>query len=177
MLVLKACSSLIKKNINNFKIVAVFDDSISSNLYKQKSNEFKKIVKELGLKDHIIFISSINPELMPSYYAGIDILCVPSYNETFGMVYLETMAAGKIAIAGNSGGPQNYIKHNKSGFLVDMENINELADVLGKLLTNKIDLKRIQIEAQKTASNFSYNKMGENIEKIYLKLLKKQNHK
>lgn len=167
LLLAKAAKCLIDRGLTNFKIVTIFDEHTVNEREKKERREIREILNDYGLSDKVVFIPAINPFEMPSYYASCDIMCVPSVNETFGLVYLEAMALGKVVIASNTGGPKEYIKDEENGFLVDPEDPKGLAFVLERLLRDKNLLTRIGIMAKRTANNYSVNKTMESIEKIY----------
>ena len=63
-----------------------------------------------------------------------DIFAMPCRNrlgglevEGLGIVYLEASACGLPVIAGNSGGAPDAVRHGQTGFVVDGENVDEIA--------------------------------------------------
>lgn len=66
-----------------------------------------------------------------------DIAVMPSTEkESFGLVALEAMMAKKPVVASNHGGLKEIVKDNKTGFLVEPNNINDLKIALEKLICN-----------------------------------------
>lgn len=176
ILLIQAAGKLIKNGVNNFKILAIANESSDSKKSQETKIKLEKIFKKHGVDKNIFFIPPISPEKMPSYYSSIDILCVPSINETFGLVYLEAMAMGKIAIASNTGGPKEYIKNGENGYLVDPKNSLSLASILKKIINRKNNINDICNNAKKTAKDFSIDKMMHKIEKIYIQALQKEDN-
>jgi glycosyltransferase involved in cell wall biosynthesis len=171
LLIFDALELLIKKNINNFVLVNILN-KVNDKIISQKSKIFiNKLIKEKKLSENIKFISTIDPDKMPEFYAGADIVCVPSLHETFGLMYLEAMAAGKIVIASNTGGPKEFIKNNINGYFVDPYNPQELSDLLSKLINDKNLRIKIGNNAQKDAKKFSIKAMVDGIEDVYKELL------
>lgn len=70
------------------------------------------------------------------YFNQIDILIHPSINEPFGKVLLEAMALEKPVVAYNCGAPKEIIINNQTGFLVEKNNLNELAEKTEILIKN-----------------------------------------
>jgi D-inositol-3-phosphate glycosyltransferase len=169
-LVLKAASELARRGTENFKIVTVFNESTEDEQAKKTLEKLNSMFSEYGIEDKVRFIPPINPKEMPSYYAGADILCVPSTNETFGLVYPEAMAAGKVAIASNTGGPREYIENGKNGFLVDPEDESDLTNVLERLLIEDGLIEKIGKEGKETAKRFSMENMMNGIMSVYREL-------
>jgi len=92
-----------------------------------------KTVKSLGLEGLVDF-----PGFQENPYAWIakaDILVLPSMEESFGLVLLESMVCGVPVVAVDSigGGPRLLTDHGKFGSLVP-NNVQSLSDAILKLL-------------------------------------------
>ncbi|MEI6039831.1 MAG: glycosyltransferase family 4 protein [Candidatus Berkelbacteria bacterium] len=171
ILLLRAAEILVERNILNFKIVAVMNTALTNDSNTKGIDEVNRIIEKLNLRNYIEFLPNILPQKMPSFFSAVDIVCVPSIDETFGLVYLEAMASGKVAIASTTGGPQEFINNNESGFLVDPFDASALADILEKLINNSLERNKIGENAKIQAKNFSIeNSMGK-IAKIYEELI------
>jgi glycosyltransferase involved in cell wall biosynthesis len=90
--------------------------------------ELKKLVYELEMEPQVIFTGFRKD--IPQILAACDIFAMPSFEEPFGMVYLEAMAMKKPIIALDNGGAREIVEHNKSGLLSPPYDINALADNL-----------------------------------------------
>ena len=98
-----------------------------------------------------------------------DIFVLPSYDETFGLVYLEAMAAGCLTIGSINEGIDGTIVNNQNGFLCDPFNEQSIKETL--INAARLDIKekeRIINNALNTVSNYSNSKMAE----YYLNQLK-----
>lgn len=169
ILVFKALNILKNRDINNFVLVSIYNN-IDKFLNNFADKNVSKIIKENNIEDNIELISVIDPDDMPAFYAGADIVCVPSLYETFGLMYLEAMLSGKIVISSNQGGPLEFIKDGKTGFCVDPYDEIKLADLLEKLIKDKLLRKKIGLAARKSVQKYSVKNMVDQIESIYLKL-------
>jgi glycosyltransferase involved in cell wall biosynthesis len=99
--------------------------------------ELEQTARELGIADRFKlwgFRRNV-PDLM----RAIDIMCLPSHREPFGLVYIEAALAEKPVIACNAGGAPEIIVHSETGLLVPPppENIAPLADAIFTLLDNR----------------------------------------
>jgi glycosyltransferase involved in cell wall biosynthesis len=76
---------------------------------------------------------------VPDLMRAIDVMCLPSHREPFGLVYIEAALAGKPVIACNAGGTPEVIAHGETGLLVPPppENAEHLADAIFTLLDNR----------------------------------------
>ena len=57
--------------------------------------------------------------------------------EGLGIVFLEASATGVPVIAGRSGGAPETVQHNKTGLVVDGRSVDEVADAVAELLTDR----------------------------------------
>jgi glycosyltransferase involved in cell wall biosynthesis len=55
---------------------------------------------------------------VPDLMRAVDIMCLPSHREPFGLVYVEAGLAGKPVIACDAGGAQEVIAERESGLLI-----------------------------------------------------------
>jgi glycosyltransferase involved in cell wall biosynthesis len=76
---------------------------------------------------------------VPDLMQAIDVMCLPSRREPFGLVYVEAALAEKPVIACDAGGAPEVIAHNETGLLIPPppENITSLADAIFTLLDNR----------------------------------------
>jgi glycosyltransferase involved in cell wall biosynthesis len=89
-----------------------------------------------------------------SFFNQIDIFCLPSTSEPFGIILLEAIERSKPIIATSSGGPQEIIRDKQDGLIAKIESPEDLA-VKIKLLIND---KKMADEMSKSA----YNRIKEN---------------
>lgn len=141
------------------------------------SGEYKKtlldLVKKLNLQDKVIFKENLSDEKVAQYYHDCDVFIMPSREtqerdvEGFGLVYLEANSFGKPVIAGKSGGVEDAVIDGQTGFLVEPEDKQMIADAAIKILNNK-DLANKLGEQGKLRVNreFSWLLKAKQLEKI-----------
>ncbi len=169
-LVFDALGHLATKGITNYQFVSIFNEVYGNEVVAAAKSSLDTQLSKTGVKSNVSFIDTIDPDDMPEYYAGSDIVCVPSLYETFGLMYLEAMATGKVVISSNTGGPTEYIKDNYNGFLVDPQNPEALAGLLEKLMSDTSLQRRIGQQAAKDAQKYTTDSMTDALEEIYDRL-------
>lgn len=92
------------------------------------------LVVKYGLKNNVRFLGSLpHKELVASYQAA-DLLVNPSFSESFGISIVEGMAVGIPVIGTRVGGMAETILDGETGFLVEPDRPDELAQAITKVL-------------------------------------------
>ena len=134
----------------------------------------KQLVKELRIEKNVTFVGWIPNNRIKNYYKKSTIALVPSlWSESFGLVGLEAMSAGRPVIASRVGGIPEWLEDGKTGFLVEPRNPKQLAEKIIYLLSNRKLLQEMGKNARKRAEQFSIEKHVNEIEKIYLDVINK----
>ena len=89
-------------------------------------------VKELQLDNLVIFPGWVNDK--DDFFRQIDIFCLPSTIEPFGIILLEAMEHSKPIVATFSGGPSEIITDGENGLLADIESSQSLYNKLEKII-------------------------------------------
>jgi phosphatidylinositol alpha-1,6-mannosyltransferase len=125
------------KNIPDLKYI------IAGSYEKKYCQRLQQLVEDLNLGDIVTFTGYVQPHEIPLYYNLCDVYIMPSRElenkgdtEGFGITYLEANACEKPVIGGKSGGVVDAIVDGKTGFLVNPEDEDEIADKLILLLSD-----------------------------------------
>ena len=96
--------------------------------------ELQNLVRELGLKERVRFISGMHD--LRTYLAESDIFVLPSRSEGFSNALIEAMAAALPVVATRVGGNPEAVLEGENGYLVAPEDPSLLADRILRLLNN-----------------------------------------
>ncbi len=99
------------------------------------------LTAELGLNDHVQFLTDVTDEQMIQCYQQSDVFILPNRTigndiEGFGMVLVEAQSCGIPVIAGDSGGTKETMLINQSGFVIDCTQANSIAMTIAQLLAD-----------------------------------------
>ena len=94
--------------------------------------QWETLATELGIRAHVLF-AGVRDD-MPSVYASLDMVVLPSLIEAMPMCLLEAMAAGKPVIATRTGAIPQLIISEQNGLLVDPADGNGLGAAISRLL-------------------------------------------
>ena len=116
------------------------------------------MARSLGIDDVVRFEPPVGRSRLAAYYQAADITVVPSYSETFGLVALESQAAGTPVVAAAVGGLPTAVADGVSGLLVEGHDPAVWARVLGDLLRSPRRLERLAHAAPAQAACFSWQR-------------------
>lgn len=141
--------------------------------YVGRGNESKHINEEIqkyNCKDNVVMLGFVPREKVVNVLKESEVFIMISTHETYGLVYLEAMAAGCITIASREEGFDGIIKHGENGFLCDAGNVDELSEIITTIRRmNAKDLKQISDKAIATAKTLT----DRNAAKIYIDYIRR----
>jgi glycosyltransferase involved in cell wall biosynthesis len=105
---------------------------------------YKKMCKDLGISNRVIFTGYVEEEALIEYYQSSYCVVLPSITvqEGFGMTLIEAGACGKPVIGTRVGGIKYVIRDRETGLLVPPKNLESLANAIISLLNDE-DLARM----------------------------------
>ena len=122
-------------------------------------NELEKIkalAKFLKIEDVTHFIEPVSREVLPDWYRASDLVCVPSYSESFGLVALEAQACGTPVVATAIGGLRTAVSDGISGCLVDGHDPKAWSAVISRLIMEPQRRLLLGMNAVEHASHFGW---------------------
>ncbi|ENQ3078302.1 glycosyltransferase family 4 protein [Bacillus cereus] len=115
--------------------IFVGDNTFNSSKDNDYKNQVLEYLEYKNLKQHISLLGERKD--IPYIMKSLDLLVVPSRNESFGMVIIEAMASQTAVIASKCDGPLEIIKDKETGILFEVEDYKELADKIILLIENQ----------------------------------------
>ncbi|GAA1279592.1 D-inositol-3-phosphate glycosyltransferase [Arthrobacter pascens] len=98
-----------------------------------KDFNLKSLVTAAGLDDVVTHHPPVAPPELAAWFRAADVVVMPSYSESFGLVALEAQACGTPVVATRVGGLSRAIYDNRTGLLVDGHRAADWADALEAL--------------------------------------------
>ncbi|HVN49191.1 MAG TPA: N-acetyl-alpha-D-glucosaminyl L-malate synthase BshA, partial [Bacteroidota bacterium] len=129
------------------------------------------LARELGIHDHVRFLGK-QIELIP-ILSSADLFLMPSQSESFGLSALEAMACEVPVISSSVGGLPELQVHGETGFIAEIGDIDRMAKYAIDLLSNPAKHKLFSEAARKRAKEFESDKIVQQYEQYYEKVLKK----
>jgi len=110
-----------------------------------------------GIEDMVDFRPHSERSELFRWYCVSDVVAVPSYNESFGLVALEAQACGRPVVATDVGGLRHAVRDGYSGLLVKGHDEREWADALAAILDDHDIRITMGSSAAAYAATFSWD--------------------
>jgi D-inositol-3-phosphate glycosyltransferase len=127
----------------------------------------KDLSSWLGISDVVRFLLPVPRTELADWYRAADLVCVPSYSESFGLVALEAQACGTPVVATAVGGLRTAVADGISGVLVDGHNPKAWSSVIARLLNEPQRRVLLSMGAIEHASHFGWDATARGTLDIY----------
>lgn len=118
----------------------------------------RELSSDLGVSDSVRFLPPRTGPELAQVFRACDAVCVPSHNETFGLVALEAQACGTPVVATAVGGLTTAVADGHSGILVDGHDETAWADAFNRLLTDPTRRELMSAAAVEHAGHFTWRR-------------------
>ena len=129
----------------------------------------EKLAYEYGLLDKVKFLGKTQE--VAEILCFSDLMILPSQTESFGLAALEAMISSTPVISTNSGGLPELNVHGKTGFLVEIGDIDAISKYSVKILSDKKALIKMKKEAYLHSIKYDINLVIPLYEKTYQRAL------
>jgi glycosyltransferase involved in cell wall biosynthesis len=159
--VLRALSNIQKEGYTNWSYTIIGDGP--------EENKLKKLMKDLHIESSVNFTGRLPREQVFEQLKEHHIFVMPSYPETFGLAYLEAMAAGCIVIGTKGWGIDGIVNDGVNGFLCKPYTFKDLHNKIKNLFNfSLLEKNNLIAKSLNTATSYSSIQMADN----YLNFLK-----
>jgi phosphatidylinositol alpha-mannosyltransferase len=126
----------------------------------------ERLARELAVD--ATFEGRVTEEELPAYYRAADVVCSPARGgESFGVVLLEAMAAGRPLVATRIDGYAELLNDAACATLVDVDDPAAIADAIGSLLANPDLSRTLGVRAASHATAYDWPIVARRLEDIY----------
>ena len=149
---------------NSILLIAGSDEGEEENLKKQ--------IKTLNLQNNVFLVGNISGQDKIDFLANADLFCLPSHNENFGNVYVESLATGTPIVASKMT-PWSEVEDYDCGKWVE-NSIEETSSAMNEVLEK--DRETMKINSRKLAFKYDWKTIANNFKNLYENILKDKNH-
>jgi len=170
-LLIRATSEMIKHSpqLRPKLVVNIIGGASGANT--SEVERLKELVAWLGISDVVRFAPPVPRADLPHWYRAADLVCVPSYSESFGLVALEAQACGTPVVATAVGGLRTAVADGISGVLVDGHDPRAWSSVLARLIQEPQRRVLLSLGAIEHASHFGWDATARGTLDIYDRVL------
>lgn len=112
------------------------------------------------------FLGPQNSEQLSELYNICDIFAMPSYFEAFGIVFVEALTYGLPCIGRNRQDMPSIIDHGKTGFVIEDDNPQTLANYYYELLTDSKYSEKVRAQKDWYIKEYSWDNVADRIAEI-----------
>jgi glycosyltransferase involved in cell wall biosynthesis len=125
---------------------------------------------DLGVMRETLFLGY--QEDVAPYYAAFDAFVLPSGNEGTPVTTIEALAAGRPVVATRVGGVPDVVRDGEDGFLVDLGDVEELADRLATLAGDAELRERMGTAGREhVLPRYAVDRLVDDVDRLYRSLL------
>jgi D-inositol-3-phosphate glycosyltransferase len=104
---------------------------------------------------------------LADWYAAATLVCVPSYNESFGLVAVEAQATGTPVVAAAVGGLTTAVRDGVSGLLVEGHDPADYARAMQRIIDAPGLREQLSRGAVDQAASFGWDVTAERTVEVY----------
>lgn len=101
----------------------------------QEEKKLQKLASDLGLDEVVTFIGWVNDK--EQFYNSIDIFCLPSLHEPFGIVLLEAFSHMVPVVTTDTEGPSEIATDGYNALIVQKEDVGAMSKAFNILINDK----------------------------------------
>ena len=170
-ILIRAVAELVTHNPILRKNLLVLITGGASGAKSDEVARLKDLASWLKLTDVIEFNAPVSREKLPDLYRASDLVCVPSYSESFGLVALEAQACGTPVVASAVGGLRTAVADGISGVLVDGHDPKAWSSVIARLLMEPQRRLLLSMGAVEHASHFGWDATARGTLDVYDRII------
>jgi D-inositol-3-phosphate glycosyltransferase len=164
---IRATSELVKHSplLRHKLIVNIIGGASGANT--EEVDRLKELATWLAIDDVVRFSPPVPRVDLAQWYRAADLVVVPSYSESFGLVALESQACGTPVVATAVGGLRTAVADGISGVLVDGHDPKAWSSVIVRLLQEPQRRVLLSMGAIEHASHFGWDATARGTLDIY----------
>ncbi|MDL9936133.1 D-inositol-3-phosphate glycosyltransferase [Gordonia sp. ABSL1-1] len=156
-LLLAAAAPLVRQGLANGRRLRVLVVGGPSGSGLDRPTALIDLADELGITDSVTFLPPQAPDRLAQVYRASDLVAVPSYSESFGLVAIEAQACGIPVIAADVGGLSVAVDDGRTGVLVAGHIAGDWTNTMEKVLAQPDRLAELGRNAAAHAAGFSWD--------------------
>jgi D-inositol-3-phosphate glycosyltransferase len=130
-------------------------------------DRLRAVADEVGVTERVRFVGAVPHEQLATYYNAADVVVVPSFYESFGLVALEAMASGVPVVASRVGGLTTTIGDGRTGYLIPWRCPEPFAEKIDLLLRNEGLRRALGSAARQSMEAYAWDRVASELGAVY----------
>jgi len=126
-----------------------------------------QLASSLGIDDVVRFVPPVAQADLADWYSAATLVCVPSYNESFGLVAVEAQACGTPVVAAAVGGLPTVVRDGVSGLLVESHDADDYAAAIRRIVEQPALRESMARAAVEQAATFAWERTADATVEVY----------
>lgn len=134
----------------------------------------KSLASRLRISEHVEWRGAMPNSEIAKFYQNLDVVVVPSRQESFGVTAVEGSACGRPIIASRVGGLPEVVIDHETGIMVEKENSDELMQAMKYLVEHPEERNRMgQAGREFVLQNYAWEENVTQMEQVYREVLRR----
>lgn len=133
----------------------------------EMEEQLRARIGQLGLQSRVTLTGGLPHEEVLRRMAQSDLFVLPSWGEGYGIVYIEAMAAGCIAVGAKDEGIADTITDGENGFLVPAGDIDETERVMRQVFAHPEAYEALRQKGMQSAHGLTWARNAEKTAEVY----------
>lgn len=166
-ILIRAAAELLRRDpaLRSRLVVAIVGGASGTGL--DHPDSLVDLTHRLGLDGVVRFEPTLDQAHLADWYAAATVVCVPSYNESFGLVAIEAQACGTPIVAARVGGLPTAVTDGVTGILVDGHVPHSYADALARIINDPALRDAMSRKAVRHAESFGWDVTADRTLEVY----------
>lgn len=136
-----------------------------------QQKNWERLIADLGIEDNVKFVGSLSKPQLAKLFQASDVFAIASPCESQGMVALQAMACGLPVVGVNGRAIPEYV-NEENGFIVPIDDYQEMAKCLIKLLNDQGLAQKLGARGREKVEKFSKQNIIKEWAEVYQSVLK-----
>lgn len=114
-----------------------------------QAEQLRQLAQRLGIGHKVHFTGAVAHRDVYEQLVQASVFLLPSWQEAFGVAWLEAMACGLLTVAVAGQGPSAFIRHDASGLLVAPRSVDSVVACLRRIFAEPAALQLVAQQGQR----------------------------
>ncbi|HYL08118.1 MAG TPA: glycosyltransferase [Candidatus Udaeobacter sp.] len=167
---IRALALLRDRQHDDVRLIILGEDARNASQRGSEESErdrLSAIAASAGVSDRVDFLGSVAHHELPFFYSAADVLVMPSYSESFGLVALEAQACGLPVVGSGVSGLRSVVRDEVTGYLIESHDPAAYAERIGRVLADSELARQMGRRGHLLAQRFSWTRTADRLLQLF----------